>query len=55
MAVFNVAGYLTDERRRWPAITASPRDNIPNKFIILIGRHIQMRTVARLDYKLILL
>ena len=25
MAVFNVAGYLIEERRRWPIITASPR------------------------------
>ena len=25
MAVFNVAGYFVEERRRWPAITASPR------------------------------
>ena len=25
MAVFDVAGYLIEERRRWPVITASPR------------------------------
>ena len=25
MAVFNMAGYLIEERRRWPVITASPR------------------------------
>ena len=25
MGVFNVAGYLKEERRRWPVITASPR------------------------------
>ena len=25
MAVFNVAGYLIEERRRWPVIIASPR------------------------------
>ena len=25
MAVFNVAGYLIAERRRWPVINASPR------------------------------
>ena len=25
MAIFYVAGYLVDERRRWPVITASPR------------------------------
>ena len=32
-----MAGYLKEERRRWPVI------NIPNKFIILKERHIQMR------------
>ena len=25
MAVFDVAGYLIEEMRRWPVITASPR------------------------------
>ena len=25
MAVFNVTGYLIEEGRRWPLITASPR------------------------------
>ena len=25
IAIFNVAGYLIEERRRWPVITASPR------------------------------
>ena len=25
MAVFYVAGYLIEERRRWPVINASPR------------------------------
>ena len=25
MTVFYVAGYLIEERRRWPVITASPR------------------------------
>ena len=25
MTVFNVAGYLIEERRRWSVITASPR------------------------------
>ena len=30
MAVFNVAGYLVEERRRWPIITASG-DNAPKK------------------------
>ena len=34
MAVFNVAGYLIEEKRRWPVITASTRDVIPNKFRI---------------------
>ena len=43
MAVFSVSGYLIEERRRWPVITASPRYNIPNKFRILKERHIQMR------------
>ena len=28
MAVFNVAGYLVEERRRWPVITASPPGTI---------------------------
>ena len=32
MAVFNVAGYLIEERRRCSVITASPRGQIPNKF-----------------------
>ena len=36
---FNMAGYLIEERRRWPVITASHGDNnIPNKFRILKGR-----------------
>ena len=43
MAVFNVAGYLIEERRRWSAITASHEDNIPNKFRILKERHIQIK------------
>ena len=43
MAVFNVTGYLIEERRRWPVITASHEDNIPNKFRILKDRHIQKR------------
>ena len=25
MAIFNVAGYLIEERRRWPVMIASPR------------------------------
>ena len=44
MAVFNVAGYLVEERCRWPVITASPR----NKFRILKERHIQMRKLYQL-------
>ena len=28
MAVFNVAGYLIEERRRWPVITVSPRGKV---------------------------
>ena len=44
MAFFNVAGYLIEERRRWPVITASPRGQyVLNKFRILKERHIQMR------------
>ena len=43
MAVFYVAGYLIEERRRWPVITASHEDNVPNKFRILKERHVQMR------------
>ena len=39
MAVFNMAGYLIEERRRWPVI----KDNIPNEFKIEKERHIQMR------------
>ena len=39
MAVFYVAGYLIEERRRWPVIT----DNVLNKFRILKERHVQMR------------
>ena len=46
MAVFNVDGYLVEERRRWPVITGS--DNIPNKFRILKERHIQMRKPYKL-------
>ena len=34
MAVFYVAGYLIEERRRWPVITASHEDNVLNKFRI---------------------
>ena len=31
MAVFNVAGYLIEERRRWSVITASPRGQYYSK------------------------
>ena len=31
MAVFYVAGYLIEERRRWPVITASPRGQCSKK------------------------
>ena len=42
--LFNVAGYLIEERRRWYVITASPRgQNVLNKFRIWKERHIQMR------------
>ena len=41
MTVFNVAGYLIEERRRWPVIITA--DNIPNKFRIFKEMHIQMR------------
>ena len=41
MAGFDVAGYLIEERRRWPVIYHE--DNIPNKFRILKEKHIQMR------------
>ena len=30
MAVFYVAGYLIEERRRWPVFTASPRGQCSN-------------------------
>ena len=43
MAVFYVAGYLIEERFRWPVITASPQDNVLNKFRILKERHVQLR------------
>ena len=44
MAVFYVAGYLIEERRRWPVITASSRGQCSKyKFRILKERHIQMR------------
>ena len=32
MAVFNVAGYFVEERRRWPVITASPRGQYSEEF-----------------------
>ena len=40
---FNVAGYLIEERRRWPVITAPHEENVLNKFRILKERHVQMR------------
>ena len=40
---FYVAGYLIEERRRWPVFTASHEDNVINKFRILKERHVQMR------------
>ena len=44
MAVFYVAGYLIEEGRRWPVITASPRGQyVLNKFRILKERLVQMR------------
>ena len=49
MAVFNMAGCPIEERRRWPVITASHEDNIPNKFRILKGRHIQMRKYTGIE------
>ena len=41
--MFNVAGYLIEEKRRWPIITASPEDNVLNQFRIWKDRHVQMR------------
>ena len=38
-----MAGYLIEERRRRPVITASHEDNILNKFRIWKERHVQMR------------
>ena len=44
MAVFYVAGYLIEERRRWPVITASHEDKIVlNELRILKERHVRMR------------
>ena len=56
--LFYVAGYLIEERRRWPIITASHEDNVLNKFRILKERHFQMRKPYQSpgqDEKLILL
>ena len=59
MAVFYVAGYLIEERRRWPITVLLPReDNVPNKFRILKERHVRMRKPYQSpgqDEKLILL
>ena len=55
---FYVAGYLIEERRRWPVITDPHEDNILNKFRILTERHVQMRKPYQSpvqDEKLILL
>ena len=54
IAVFYLAGYLIEERRRWPVITM---DNVLNKFRILKERHVQMRKPYQspTDEKLILL
>ena len=55
---FNVAGYLIEERRRWPVITASLEDNVLNKFRIWKERHVQVRKPYQSpgsDDKLILL
>ena len=41
--LFNVAGYLIEERRRWPIITAPHEGNVINKFRIWKERHFQMR------------
>ena len=40
--LFNVVGYLIEERRRWPIINDSHEDNVLNKFRIWKERHIQM-------------
>ena len=57
MSVFNVAGYLIEERRRWPVITASPRGQY-TKSIQNFERkaYSDEKTVpvAWLDYKVIL-
>ena len=58
IAVFYVAGYLIEERHRWPLITASHKDNVLNKFRISKERHVQMRKPYQSpgqDEKLILL
>ena len=58
MAVFYVAGYVIEERRRSPVITATHEDNALNKFRILKARHVQMRKPYQSpgqDEKLILL
>ena len=64
MAVFYVARYLIEERRRWPVIrptstTVLPHeDNVLNKFRILKERHVRMRKPYQSpgqDEKLILL
>ena len=48
---FNVAGYLIEERRRWPVITLPHEDNVLNKFRILKERHVQMRKPYQSPYQ----
>ena len=35
MAVFNVAGYLIEERRRWPVTTADEFTSIPESLLMM--------------------
>ena len=39
MAVFNVAGYLIEERRIWPVITASPQGQYSKKILNFESPH----------------
>ena len=53
-----MAGYLIEERRRSPVITATHEDNALNKFRIVKARNVQMRKRYQSpgqDEKLILL
>ena len=47
IAVFNVAGYLIEERRRWPAITASRMNDDKTQTNIYTCQHLKL--LARLD------